>query len=96
MSTLRALTMPKWGIEMVEGTVSDWSIAQTSFPESPRIPAYTDPIAPAPTIAIFIGARGLDVGHADKLDPSPQRMISAVPASVPDSRTRFVCRWRPL
>src|SRR5689334_20246288 len=28
MSTLRALTMPKWGIEMVEGTVSDWSIAE--------------------------------------------------------------------
>ncbi len=28
MSTLRALTMPKWGIEMVEGTVSDWSVAE--------------------------------------------------------------------
>jgi pyruvate dehydrogenase E2 component (dihydrolipoamide acetyltransferase) len=28
MSPLRALTMPKWGIEMVEGTVSDWSIAE--------------------------------------------------------------------
>jgi pyruvate dehydrogenase E2 component (dihydrolipoamide acetyltransferase) len=28
MSTLRALTMPKWGIEMVEGTLSDWSIAE--------------------------------------------------------------------
>lgn len=28
MSTLRAFTMPKWGIEMTEGTISEWSINQ--------------------------------------------------------------------
>lgn len=27
MSKLRALTMPKWGIEMVEGTIAEWRIA---------------------------------------------------------------------
>ncbi len=27
MSSLRAFTMPKWGIEMVEGIVSDWQVA---------------------------------------------------------------------
>lgn len=27
MSTLRAFTMPKWGIEMVEGIVSDWQVS---------------------------------------------------------------------
>jgi hypothetical protein len=30
------------------------STAQTSLSASPRMPAYTDPIAPVPTIAIFI------------------------------------------
>lgn len=28
MSKLRALTMPKWGIEMVEGRIAEWSIAE--------------------------------------------------------------------
>ncbi len=28
MSTLRAFTMPKWGIEMTEGTLTEWSINQ--------------------------------------------------------------------
>ena len=28
MSKLRAFTMPKWGIEMLEGTISEWSIAE--------------------------------------------------------------------
>ena len=27
MTDLRALTMPKWGIEMTEGTLSEWKIA---------------------------------------------------------------------
>lgn len=27
MSKLRAFTMPKWGIEMLEGTISEWNIA---------------------------------------------------------------------
>ena len=26
MSKLRAFTMPKWGIEMVEGTISEWNV----------------------------------------------------------------------
>lgn len=28
MSTLRALTMPKWGIEMTEGTLAEWSVKE--------------------------------------------------------------------
>ena len=28
MSTLRAFTMPKWGIEMVEGTIGGWNIRE--------------------------------------------------------------------
>ena len=28
MSNLRAFTMPKWGIEMVEGTISEWNITE--------------------------------------------------------------------
>ena len=28
MSALRAFTMPKWGIEMVEGIVSEWHVKQ--------------------------------------------------------------------
>ncbi len=28
MSTLRALTMPKWGIEMTEGTLSEWNVKE--------------------------------------------------------------------
>ena len=27
MTDLSALTMPKWGIEMTEGTLSEWKIA---------------------------------------------------------------------
>ena len=26
MSKLRAFTMPKWGIEMVEGTIGEWNV----------------------------------------------------------------------
>ena len=29
MATLRALTMPKWGIEMVEGTIAEWLVAES-------------------------------------------------------------------
>ncbi len=28
MSTLRALTMPKWGIEMTEGTLAEWNVKE--------------------------------------------------------------------
>ncbi|HUI60874.1 MAG TPA: dihydrolipoamide acetyltransferase family protein [Steroidobacteraceae bacterium] len=28
MSTLRAFTMPKWGIEMLEGTIGEWSVRE--------------------------------------------------------------------
>lgn len=28
MSTLRALTMPKWGIEMTEGTLAEWNVEE--------------------------------------------------------------------
>lgn len=28
MSTLRALTMPKWGIEMTEGTLAEWQVSE--------------------------------------------------------------------
>jgi pyruvate dehydrogenase E2 component (dihydrolipoamide acetyltransferase) len=28
LSTLRAFTMPKWGIEMTEGTISEWNISE--------------------------------------------------------------------
>ena len=41
MSTLRAFTMPKWGIEMTEGTISEWSIQEG------------DRVSPGQTIALI-------------------------------------------
>ena len=28
MATLKAFTMPKWGIEMAEGTIAEWGVAE--------------------------------------------------------------------
>ena len=28
MAKLKAFTMPKWGIEMAEGTLAEWSVAE--------------------------------------------------------------------
>jgi len=41
LSTLRAFTMPKWGIEMTEGTISEWSIQEG------------DRVSPGQTIALI-------------------------------------------
>jgi len=41
LSTLRAFTMPKWGIEMTEGTISEWSINEG------------DRVSPGRTIALI-------------------------------------------
>lgn len=97
MSTLRALTMPKWGIEMVEGTLSDWSIAEgdrivkgqsIALIETGKIANDVEAELDA-TVARLIANRG---------DTLPVGALLAVLATTPASATEvdeFVRSFRP-
>ncbi len=70
MSKLRALTMPKWGIEMTEGRISEWNVADG------------DPISKGQVIALIETDKIVNDLEAEQ-DASVARLIAEVGETYP-------------
>jgi pyruvate dehydrogenase E2 component (dihydrolipoamide acetyltransferase) len=70
LSTLRAFTMPKWGIEMTEGTIAEWSISEG------------DPVAQGQTIAMIESDKIVNEVQAE-FDTQFVRLIASAGESYP-------------
>ena len=82
MSNLKALTMPKWGIEMVEGTIAEWHVKAGDPISKGQVVALveTDKIANDLEVE-YEASVGLIVAEAGSVYP-----VGALLADVPHSR----------
>jgi pyruvate dehydrogenase E2 component (dihydrolipoamide acetyltransferase) len=92
---IHAITMPKWGIEMVEGTINAWAVAVGAYVEkgAPLLEVETEKIVNQ-VEAPFAGALRRVLAAPGEVKPVGALIGVIAPADIPDSDIeRFVASF---